>query len=303
LKACSVVLKDVSKNRNPLIKRWYRSALDNNIDNRTDRRVVKRSASSVAEDLKLEGIRSMVEEGSKVSVNASKLSSMFEELALLRAFKRKVDASKYAEVETLRSTLRTVKAASASTQRLYEDTTQRLQATLPELTRANAEAAEAKRAAQEAHVDEQLLKKLMADNEQLQDRNRDLYLGRAAAEADGEKLPECEPPPLRHADLSFVSPHGHRLLDMSVVRRALTEAQQCQCLGTIRVPSDKVAALSLWELPRAAYTVDLTTTLAFVCSTCQKATAFYTSSISDKAPKNFCVNKKFNSLGWDSPNS
>ena len=54
--------------------------------------------------------------------------------------------------------------------------------------------------------------------------------------------------------------------------------------------------LKLREYPRATHSVDLATTLAFVCSSCRQAVAFHTSPLSKSAPKNFSVNKKLKSL-------
>ena len=97
-----------------------------------------------------------------------------------------------------------------------------------------------------------------------------------------------------HSDMLYSGPSGFRLVDTSIMQKALTRAQLCPCLGTLNQP--RVAALSLWELPRHTFADGLNSALAFVCSSCNRATAFFTSPLTDSAPVNFTANKELRSL-------
>ena len=64
-------------------------------------------------------------------------------------------------------------------------------------------------------------------------------LERAGEEADAAHpaaAPYSKPPTLAdrlHADMTYSGPTGFRLVDTSVMQKALMEAQRCPCLGTL----------------------------------------------------------------------
>ena len=99
-----------------------------------------------------------------------------------------------------------------------------------------------------------------------------------------------------HADMTYSGPSGFVLVDTSIMAKALTRAQQCPCLGSLKDTAGRGAALSLWELPRHTFADGLNSALAFVCSSCNKATAFFTSPLTDSAPAAFTANKELRSL-------
>ena len=57
-----------------------------------------------------------------------------------------------------------------------------------------------------------------------------------AAPPRAASAPPSKPPTLAdrlHADIAYSSPAGFRLMDTSLMRKALEEAQKCPCFGTV----------------------------------------------------------------------